>query len=260
MNTLYIGNNRLLSQTGYGGRLLIPSEDLSLAPELIFTGGLELPLTRYFQNNLRDGHRVLDIGANIGYFSVLIGMLIGPSGKLWAYEPHPRLFAFLMDNLSINYLRDRAEVSAKAVYSARAELPFHASQRYMGNSSIHKPNDFYHRHYTDEFQTIKVETEVLNRRAEEFGILDFVKIDIEGGEYHAMLGMEKLIQDRIRNLVFEVNRNMLAEDWEPFCSLLRKFRDHYGKRFSLLSPEGVPVPVDLEQLLAREGYPYALME
>ncbi|MFC4303618.1 FkbM family methyltransferase [Cohnella boryungensis] len=258
-HTVYIGNGRLLCRTGYGGKLLLPSDDLSLTPEIALAGDIELPLARYFLNHVRPGHRVLDIGANIGYFSVLLGMLVGPEGKLWAYEPYPELNAFLFDNLSINYLHDRTEVVAKAAYSSQATLAFHASRKFMGNSSLHEPSPAYLRHYRDEFRELRVEAEPLDARAEEFGVIDFAKLDIEGGEYHALVGMEGLLPDRVRHLVFELNRPLLAEDWEPFCSLLRRYRDDYGKRFALLSAEGLPVPIELERLLAKTGYPFALI-
>ncbi|MFC5470280.1 FkbM family methyltransferase [Cohnella suwonensis] len=132
---------------------------------------------------------MLDIGANIGYFSVLLGMLAGPEGSLWAYEPHPRLAGLLFDNLSINYLHDRTETVAAAAYTLPGELKFFASQRFLGNSSIRAPGDFYLRHYNDEFAEVAVEAVRLDDRVDDFGSLDYVKIDIEGGEYRAFLGM-----------------------------------------------------------------------
>jgi len=214
-NAVPIGQDRLLCLTGYGGRLLLPASDRSLMREIVSAGGMEFPLTRYFLKHVRPGHRVLDIGANFGYFSVLLGKLIGPEGKLWAYEPHPELLRFLTDNLSINYLRDWTEIVADA--------------------------------------------KALDDRADEFGRIDFAKIDIGCGQFQALTGMEQLIGKQIRHLVFEVKRSRLAEDWEPFCGLLRRYRRDCGKRFSLLSADGLPVPISLEDLLAKSIYPYVLM-
>jgi len=259
-NATYIGNNRILCRVNYGNNLLLPSNDLSITPEIIMNGSMELPLTQYFQHHVSPGNRILDIGANLGYFSVLLGALIGPSGRLWAYEPHPRLHGLLLDNLSINYLRDRVTPIAKAAYSKPGELNFHSSQRFMGNSSIHAPSAFYEHHYTDEFIEIAVPTERLDDRAEEFGMLDFIKIDIEGGEYHAFLGMEKLISTQTRRVVFELNRPMLGEDWEPFCNLLKRFRDDYSKQFYLITGNGELVWIELSELIAIQGYPYVLMQ
>ncbi|WP_372631398.1 FkbM family methyltransferase [Cohnella sp.] len=259
LNAISIGQNRVLCLTGHGSRLLLPANDLSLTPEIVFSGGMEFPLTHYFLNHVRPGHRVIDIGANIGYYSVLLGRLIGPEGKLWAYEPYPELRGFLFDNLSINYVHDRTVVLAKAAYSSEARLTLNAPLRYMGNCSIRQPTEEYRRHYADEFKEIVVDAEALDSRADEFGTIDFAKMDIEGGEYHALRGMERLLPDKVRRLVFELNRSMLADDWEPFCDLLRRYSRDYGKRFSLLSSEGLPVPVDLEDLLAMTGYPYVLM-
>jgi uncharacterized YccA/Bax inhibitor family protein len=101
MRGTYIGGQRMLVVTVYGGKLIIPSMDLSLSPELIISGSLELPLTKYLIKNIKQGFTVFDIGANLGYFTVLLGMLVGPTGKVFAYEPNPYLNSLLFDNLCI---------------------------------------------------------------------------------------------------------------------------------------------------------------
>ncbi|MBW7477654.1 FkbM family methyltransferase [Paenibacillus oenotherae] len=260
MNSIYIGGNRILSLTGCGHKLILPSADLSITPEIVINGGIEWPLTRFLLREVKQGHRVVDIGANVGYFAVLCGYLIGPSGKLWAYEPHPELYPFLMDNLSINYLHDRTEVRPLAVYSAAGSLVFQAAQRFMGNSSVHRHGDAYHKHYRDHIVELSVEAVALDDNADELGTVDYMKMDIEGGEYRALLGMDGMIRNGIRHLIFEVNRTMLADDWMPFCELLRKYEADYGKQFSLLTEEGVPVPTTADDLIESGSQPFVLMK
>lgn len=256
---VYLGNNRLLLRTIYGGKLICPSDDLSVTIELASNGAFELPLTNYLLQNVKPGQTVVDLGAHIGYFSVLLGHLVGPQGKLFAYEAHPRAYAYLMDNLSINCLHDRANAWNRAVYSTPTTLPFHASKRFLGNSSIHPHDESYFRHYVDELETIQLETVVLDIHLGQLATIDFIKMDMEGGEYHAFLGMETIVKERAKTIIFEVNRNMLQQDWDSFVQLLRTYREVYGKQFFVITHDGSTVGINLEIVLATGEFPYLVM-
>ncbi|MCE5169219.1 hypothetical protein LQV63_07840 [Paenibacillus profundus] len=70
MHAIYMGNERLLVKPVYGGKLIVPSADLSITPELVMHGAMEWPLTKYLENHVKKGHVLVDIGANVGYFTV----------------------------------------------------------------------------------------------------------------------------------------------------------------------------------------------
>src|SRR4051794_36295054 len=73
--------------TVHGCRMhLDPTDDLSLSAVGIF----ERHITALIQREVRPGGRVLDIGAHIGYYTVLCAQLVGPTGHVWAFEPSPR--------------------------------------------------------------------------------------------------------------------------------------------------------------------------
>ncbi|NPV52973.1 MAG: FkbM family methyltransferase [Firmicutes bacterium] len=118
MHGVYIGNNRMLVSPLWGGRLIVPADDLSISPDLIINGVIELPLTKFLLHQVKAGQVVVDIGANIGYYSVLLGHLVGPVGHVFACEANPYLIPILADNLSINYLSDRTSIINKAIYSS----------------------------------------------------------------------------------------------------------------------------------------------
>lgn len=257
---IYLGSHRLFLTTLHGGKLLCPSDDLSVSLELAANGTFETPLTQYFLQHVKPGQTVVDLGAHIGYFSVLLGRLIGPAGKLFAYEAHPRAFAFLMDNLSINDLHDRARAYHRAVYSSETTLPFYASKRFLGSSSIQKHSEAYFRHHTDEIETIPIETVVLDRHLHELPSIDFLKMDVEGSEYQAFSGMEQMLrQGKVKTVVFEVNRSLLHDDWDAFVMLLRTCRYQYGKQFYVLTQDGSTVEMDLDIILSSGECPYLVM-
>ncbi|MDM5195892.1 FkbM family methyltransferase [Bacillus hominis] len=261
MRGVYIGNTKMLISTDWNGQLIVPSNDLSLTPHLLVSGNIEQPLTNFFRNNLKPGDTVVDIGANIGYFSVLIGYLIGSMGKLIAYEANPFMHSFLMDNLSINFLHDRTSVHNLAVYSSQKTLQFYASHRFMGNSSLVKHNETYHKHYVDKIEEIDVKAVSLDEHLKDIDHINFLKIDIEGGEYHAFVGMRELIRHKkIQTIVFELNSTMLQNNFEPFMELLKNLEQIEGNTLYLLSHDGNKIPTNVEHLIKLGGYPHVLMD
>ncbi|APB69347.2 FkbM family methyltransferase [Paenibacillus polymyxa] len=244
----------------WGGKLIVPSNDLSLAPDLIIDGVLESPLTRFFAKNVKKGDYVVDVGANIGYFSVLLGHLVGSEGKVYSFEANKYMYEYLLDNISINYLHDRCELFNLAVYSEDTHIPFYVSKKYMGNSSIHPHSSEYRKHYKEDIEKIEIATIVLDKFFQSQKKIDYLKIDIEGGEYNAFLGMDSLIKDNIlTTVIFELNKGMLQSDWEPFTDIILKL-EVLGKKFYGLSDEGDLLEIEIRDLLKREGYPYVVMQ
>ncbi|MBY7738396.1 FkbM family methyltransferase [Paenibacillus polymyxa] len=260
MRGTYIGEGKMLISPIWGGRLIVPSNDLSLAPDLIIDGVLESPLTRFFAKNVKKGDCVIDVGANIGYFSVLLGHLVGSQGKVYSFEANKYMYEYLLDNLSINYLHDRCETFNLAVYSEDTHIPFYVSKKYMGNSSIHPPSSEYKKHYKENIEKIEIATIVLDEFFQSQKKIDYLKIDIEGGEYNAFLGMDNLMKSNIVNtVIFELNKGMLQSDWEPFTDMILNW-GIIGKKFYGLSDEGDLTAIEIRDLLKRESYPYVIMK
>ncbi|URJ50001.1 FkbM family methyltransferase [Paenibacillus polymyxa] len=260
MRGTYIGEGKMLISPIWGGKLIVPSNDLSLAPDLIIDGVLESPLTRFFAQNVKKGNSIIDVGANIGYFSVFLGHLVGSQGKVYSFEANKYMYEYLLDNLSINYLHDRCETFNLAVYSEDTYIPFYVSKKYMGNSSIHSHSSEYKRHYKDDIEKIEIATIVLDEFFQLHQKIDYLKIDIEGGEYNAFLGMKHLIENNvIDTVIFELNKGMLQNDWDPFTDLILQLEKE-GKRFYGLSNEGNLIDIEIKELFEQEGYPYVIMQ
>ena len=150
----------------------------------------------YFVRNLiRPGNWVLDIGANLGYYSVLFSDLTGPYGKVFSVEPVPLYRRVLARNL-----RQRANVVI---------LPYALGER-AGQVRMGIPGGQPHRHgltrilEKGERATVPEQFEVEIRPPQEvFGALerlDYIKCDVEGYEGHVLPLMQVYI-DRHRPLV-----------------------------------------------------------
>lgn len=260
MRGTYIGNRRLLCSPTWGGKLVLPSEDLIATPEMLSINGLEGPLIKFMTENVKQGDTVVDVGANVGYFSVLLTFLIGPQGKLYAYEANPISYKYLADNLTINWVSDRAYIRNVAVYSEETTLSFFTFEHYHSIGSIHYRNRGNDTFYSDKTKEIKVKTITLDKDIPNTEKIDLVKMDIEGAEYHAFMGMQRLLTENVvKTVVFELNKNMLEEDWEPFMTLLTDLSNR-GRQFFLLSGHGKPVPLLVTQLRDIPFYNHVVMQ
>jgi FkbM family methyltransferase len=254
MNGTYIGNDKMIIRTQWGGILVASASDRSLMPSLVLTGTFDIGLTKFFINNLKPGHIVFDVGANLGYFSVLASYLIGDTGKIVSYEANATVFELLEENASLNGLFLKGEIHNKAIYSKKDTLEFNVSEKLMGNSSIFEPDQEYDDMFKiDTFKKVKVEAEPLDVYVDKYECIDLIKIDIEGGEYHALLGMEKLLeQKKVRNITFELNKLRMKENWNDMHELLKKYEEDKGFRFYNIDRDGNPQHVTLEMLFEKE--------
>ncbi|MFI5911211.1 FkbM family methyltransferase [Dactylosporangium sp. NPDC051541] len=256
----YIGNNRMLVETIYNAMLVMPADDYSLMPSLVTWGAIEGPLTKFLASELRPGQTFVDVGANIGYFTVLATQRVGLGGKVIAFEANPGTAAVLRDNLAVNWLTEHnVVVHNQAAYSANTTVRFNASARWVGDSSIqHRPGNA---HRLDEITAIEVPAVRLDDALQSAGVIDVLKIDIEGGEYQAFMGMMGLIrQRRVRRLIFEWNTLMLGADRGRFADLLRTIGAECGGRFSALDGEARLKPMQVSDLERVDFYPFAIID
>lgn len=122
---------------------------------------------------VRKGDTVIDGGANIGYFTLLLSKLVGPTGKVIAVEPSPPNLAKLRRNLEINKVTN-VEVVPKALWSESGKtLDFHLTEL-GGYDSLTKSEK--------TVETIQVETITLQDVMPKSSLVRLIKLDLEGAE------------------------------------------------------------------------------
>ena len=145
----------------------------------------EPDVTAVFGQVLRQGMGVIDIGANIGYFSMLSARLVGPKGHVLAVEPNPRNARMLEASRRLN---DYSHVSVAQIAAGRATglLALHVGQ---SNGTTSEPSD-------DLDALLSAET-VASLRIDHIvspaHSVGLIKLDVEGAEYNAILGCEGVI-------------------------------------------------------------------
>lgn len=213
-----------------GFRMFVMPEDAVLGREICETGDYETNVSGVFRRMLKPGMRVLDIGANVGFYSLLSASLIGEEGRVWALEPSPRNAAFLLASLQLNGFKNVELIQAAASYKWEV-LSFFADST-NGVTETRVASD-----PASLGQTVQALPASAIVPAGER--MDIVKMDIEGAEGKALLGIFDLLKEHKPAVFAEFSpTNMPARSGmtgEEFLDLFYLL----GYKLALLEPSGV---------------------
>ncbi|WP_078119415.1 FkbM family methyltransferase [Thiosocius teredinicola] len=247
----YLGDHRVLTNTVQGYKMYLDSRDISLTPHLIQDGIWEDWVTTAIQRLVRPGDRAVDVGANVGYFSLLLAGLVGKQGYVWSVEANAEIYELAYRNLEVNGFRDRSSVSMCAAYKEQTTLEFKVYEKHKGSSSIHVPDGDPEK-YNDSVTTVNVEARKLDDIVGE-GTVNFMKIDAEGSEPEVLLGADRLLTESTDlGIVLEFAPSFYAGTSRG-ADLLDLLSSR-GFSFSMIMKDSSIKPVTREQLLARTEY------
>jgi hypothetical protein len=96
---VYVGNDRVLLRTVNGYKMFVDARDVSIAPHLILDGAFEEYTDAVLRTIVRPGMHILEIGANVGVFTLLMAHRTGSKGSVLSFECDPELAQLVRDNL-----------------------------------------------------------------------------------------------------------------------------------------------------------------
>src|SRR3990170_7009848 len=169
-----------------GSKMYVDSRDTGVAPFLLEWGFYEKYETELFKTLVKKGMVVVDIGANIGYYTLLAAHLVGDEGKVFAFEPEPNNYNLLCKNIEVNGYRNVIPVR-KAVFSKSGEMELFLDESNLGGHSLSEAN-------VDKGASIMVEVTSLDDyfRNTDYKI-DVIKMDVQGSEMAVLEGMTNTI-------------------------------------------------------------------
>ena len=151
-----------------------------------WTGVYEIGLQQALARELKKGDVFYDLGANAGFFSLLAAKLIGPQGRVFAFEPLPENIESIKEQIIINSL-DFCELIPKAVSDRSGEIAFAAAHHAsLGSINVQRENDVK--------EVLTVETVSLDEFVLDHPRPDFIKIDVEGAEADVLTGAGTLLK------------------------------------------------------------------
>jgi FkbM family methyltransferase len=164
--------------------LAIPREDWPHAACYAYWGTVERGLGQRFQQALRPGMSVVDVGANIGIYTLHAARAVGDTGSVFSFEPTPRTFGILQGNVDANGFSARVDLRSAAVLDERSTMPLYVQEVRCGLNSLYGP---------DGGQSVLVETVSLDEALSGVPSIDLIKIDAEGAEPRILRGMRHII-------------------------------------------------------------------
>lgn len=194
-------------------------------------GSYEMTKRRAFEKEIPSGAVLYDIGANVGYFSLLAAKLAGPEGRVYAFEPLPRNIEYLEKHIKINKF-ENIEVVDAAVSDHGGEAHFD-----LGASSAMG--------HLAETGGITVRMVALDEMLEAGDIRppDYIKVDVEGAEYEALKGARKLLEKYHPILFLDTHQR---EAHLPTIELLQSL----GYEFEILDGKSLTAT---KELIARHA-------
>jgi FkbM family methyltransferase len=249
------GNNVLVTEVD-GFIVGLPGEEWRLAAYHAFRGVPDPGVAQRFQSLIRPGMVVVDVGANIGMYTLYAARLLASRGKVYSFEPAPRTFQILKDNVQVNGLLELGVVELRQVAvtdkAGAAHLAVFADD--CGHNTLFFDGD--------NVQHVSVSTVTLDQALAGEKSIDIVKIDAEGSEPLILRGMRQILDHnpRIRILLefapihlrrAGIDPRQFLADLSSMGFGVRRIHDESGELMETLIPElMVAFSVNLE--LARD--------
>lgn len=241
---VYIGNNTVLCTILGRYKMYVDSTDLGISPHLIMSGFWESWLTLLFAQTIKPGDVCLDIGANFGYYSVLMSELCGDNGKTIAVEVNPNIAKLLRFTSFAN--GNKFEIVQSGISNVRAEATLTVTDGELGGGTI-KPNELL-----PGKRQITVPTLSIDDLVKEKGLtkVDVMKIDVEGMEPFVFEGMKETIERNPQlKIIVEYSPSIYSKPQEFTEFLFSTFNVYQATnvdRLTKLSKENIPNMVEMK--------------
>jgi FkbM family methyltransferase len=191
---IYLGDHTLMTRTIFGHVLYLDTRDDSLLPALVLRGVWEPNVTRVMLRLLRPGMRVVEVGANVGYYTVLAASCVGPAGSVTAFEANPAIAERLRRAVVVNGYQWWTRVVESAVADREGEATLHVLARHQGSSSLARQGTDVLEGWGEVPHPLTVPVTTLDALlGPDPSPVDLLKIDAEGWEPAIFDGMRGVL-------------------------------------------------------------------
>lgn len=229
-----------------GSSLKVWNNDTCVGIFLLTKGEYEPFETKIIRQVAKDSNCFLDVGANVGYYTVQVAKLVS---QVYAFEPDREIRELLCENIELNSLSN-VDVYDLALAADTREVQFFHSTLHRGKSAI----------ATDEIPSYTVKAVKLDDQVGSFKLVpDLIKVDIEGAEIDFLYGAKEFLSSNKApiQLFVEYNPDSLAKfGYEPqeMISILQD----YGFTMKILDEihqkEYAYTPEKLDYVMSRTTY------
>lgn len=212
--SIYVGSDIALCRVLGRYKMYVDARDMSVSAHLMLDGQWELWVTRAMRDLLRPGAVAVDVGANLGYFSVVMADRVGPAGHVHAFEPNPRLTGLIRRNAIVNGYHDRLTVHETPLGREDGrEVRFAVPEDQLGGAATWEMP-------APDYPGSRVLTTLRLDGIAGMDAVEFIKIDAEGAEEAIWQGMSGLLAgDRLRTVFIEFTPGRYADPAAFLASL-----------------------------------------
>jgi FkbM family methyltransferase len=211
--------HRFIARARFGARMSGETTEI-LQQYLYYFGLWEPSVTRCVANRLQPGDVFVDVGANIGYYSLLAAHCVGKDGRVVAVEPAPPLFSALEESVLRNGAQNIRCVRAAASGRAGRVMLVAGPEDNTGLTRIAAD----HGENTAEAVEARPLDQILEH--DELERVRLVKIDVEGAEGAVVAGMSALLEAPLPDLeiLVELHPDLLARHGDSIEQIMEQFR------------------------------------
>ncbi|HEY5024019.1 MAG TPA: FkbM family methyltransferase [Acidimicrobiales bacterium] len=238
---LYFGDHTALVATRWGAKMLVDTRDSAISAWIVLDGLWETHVTEWLQQTLRPGQTFVDVGANVGYFTLLGGQLVGPRGTVVAVEAHPGLAELLRRNVIMNGLYGYVTTWHRAAWSSTTTVQLHQRLNFSGASSIGAIGQEALDRLGDTEAMVEVQAVPVDDLLDGLPPVDVLKMDIEGAELQAFTGLSRTLDASPKIAVMFEWAPELIEGVGDKAEALLDLLEGHGLRFRLLEDDLSPI-------------------
>jgi FkbM family methyltransferase len=225
-------------------RMILNANDRGISQELMYRGTHEPLSTKILLENVHEGMRIVDIGANLGYFALQEAKAVGPKGIVYAIEPVPSNWFLLKQNVALNELGN-VEVYNLAIGDKDGVLDMFMSGGSNWGSAL--------RTTLNSDRKITVHCQRLDTLLKDKGKVDLVRMDVEGYESNVVDGMTETLKQKELMLFIELHPLFARKRCE---AVLRKLDDYGFVPFAIVGNYDASLVKDVKTIgdLLRNTY------
>ncbi len=239
----YLGPELALIRLASGQMLYVDPLDEHVSANIIAHGYWEAHVHGVLMSLIRPGFRIVEVGANVGYYTVTMADAVGPEGHVTAFEGNPRLVNLIRRSTQLNGYDGRVRTLAKAAWDSAGQTSFVVSRSNSGGGyvSVWEGHNAY-----EDGQELQVETVRLDDQ--DLGRVDMIRIDAEGSEPFILRGAEAVLRanpDIILCLEWSVVQMASRTSMPDFVDWLQQL----GFNFWKIEPDSGLTPVAVADMI-----------
>lgn len=207
---LFVNNKERCILTKSGHKMYLIPNDVGISTELRTFQTHEPLTTKILTNFIEDGWTIMDIGSNIGYYTLLESTFVKEQGNVIAIEPVPQNFAYLVKNVNVNRANNvkclNLAISNEEGKIKMIQSPYSNWCKIITEETLKTSKN-------EKTDIINVPTTTIDNLVKRLELkrVDLLRMDIEGYEEHAIRGAKSTINKYHPKILMEIHTKILGK-------------------------------------------------